>query len=63
MLCVLRKIKEAVFIDLLGIERTQPVPTQPGSVFFFFFLTVWSYVFKVKIVLYDQVLKCNLILI
>lgn len=37
MLCVLRKIKEAVFIDLLGIERTQPVPTQPGSVFFFFF--------------------------
>lgn len=65
MLCVLRKIKEAVFIDLLGIE-TDPAssyPTQLCLFFFFFFKTVWSYVFKVKIVLYDQVLKYNLILI
>lgn len=64
MLCVLRKIKEAVFIDLLGIE-TDPASSYPTQLclFFFFFKTVWSYVFKVKIVLYDQVLKYNLILI
>lgn len=40
MLCVLRKIKEAVFIDLLGIE-TDPAssyPTQLCLFFFFFFL-------------------------
>lgn len=39
MLCVLRKIKEAVFIDLLGIE-TDPAssyPTQLCLFFFFFF--------------------------
>lgn len=39
MLCVLRKIKEAVFIDLLGIE-TDPASSYPTQLclFFFFFL-------------------------
>lgn len=38
MLCVLRKIKEAVFIDLLGIE-TDPASSYPTQLclFFFFF--------------------------
>lgn len=49
----LRKIKQAAFIDLLGIEMStaSPYPTLPS----FFFFKVWSCVFQ-SIVLYDQVL-------
>lgn len=36
MLCVLRKIKEAVFIDLLGIE-TDPASSYPTQLCLFFF--------------------------
>lgn len=56
----LRKIKQAAFIDLLGVEMNiaSSYPTLPCL--FFFFFKVWSCAFEVSTVLYDQAPKHNL---